>query len=91
MPRKPVPTIPDKPSGRTKPERPRVNAKLRPDPGPEQFDFWGAFAASWEHEQAGDAAQPSKTNARQRRGGATTSHVAESKDPAKNFVNMSRN
>ena len=49
MPRKSVvPAIPAKPTGLTKPERSRANPKL-PDINPEQFDLWGAFAASGEH------------------------------------------
>jgi hypothetical protein len=52
----PVLPIPDKPTGRTRPERSRVDAKHGPDTGPEQFDLWGAFAASFEHDQAVEAA-----------------------------------
>ena len=47
MPRKPpVLTTPEKPTGRTKPERSPAVPKHRPDPGPEQFDLWGASVAT---------------------------------------------
>ena len=70
MPRKPsVPTIPDKPTGRTKPERSRVAPKHRPDPGPEQIDMWDALtAAPVEHDKAAEAPPPPRAKARQRRG-----------------------
>lgn len=71
MPRKPVvPSIPEKPTGRTKQERSRV--KHRPDPPPEQFDLWGAFAASHERDQTIEAASQPPAKARQRRGSRTS-------------------
>ena len=67
MPRRPtVPTIPDKPAGRTKPERSRAGSQHRPDPGPEQFDLWGAFTAPLEHDPAVKAAKPPRAKVRQR-------------------------
>ena len=72
MPRKPtLPTIPDTPASRTKPERSRVVPKHRPDPGPEQLDLWGAMAASSELDEAVEAAPQRRTKARQRRGSRT--------------------
>jgi hypothetical protein len=72
MPRKPpAPSIPEKPTGRTKPEPSRVAPKNCPDPRPEQFDLWGVFAASLEHDQAVEAAPPRRTKASQRRGSRT--------------------
>ncbi len=65
MPRKPpVPTIPEKPTGRTKPERSHMVPKHEPGPGFEQLDLWGAFAASSEQDQA----TKHQAKARQRRG-----------------------
>jgi hypothetical protein len=74
MPRKPaVPSIPDKPIGRTRPERPRVEPKHRPDGGPEQFDMWGAFTASFEQDKAPEASPPPpRAKARPRRGSRTS-------------------
>src|SRR4051794_39151356 len=69
MPRKrPVPSIPEKPTGRTKPEPSRVAPKHRPHPSPEQFDLWGAFAAPWEVDQTVEAVPQRRAKARQRRG-----------------------
>jgi hypothetical protein len=71
MPRKPVvPTIPDKPAGRTKPERSR-DPKLPPALSPEQSDLWGAFAASWEQGEAVEAAPPRQAKTRGRRSSRT--------------------
>jgi hypothetical protein len=65
MPRKPaVPTIPEKPTGKTKPERSRVVSKHRPDPGPEQFDLWGAFDACSDLNQAVEVAPQRRAKAR---------------------------
>jgi hypothetical protein len=73
MPRKPaVLTIPEKPTGRTKPEPSRAVSKNRPDPGPEQFDLWGAFAASSELDQTAEAAPQPRVKAKPRRGSRTS-------------------
>jgi hypothetical protein len=67
MPRKtPVLTIPEKPTGRAKPQPSRVVAKHRPDPGPEQFNLWDAFAASSEQDELVEAAP--KRSAKPKRG-----------------------
>jgi hypothetical protein len=72
MPRKPpVPSIPEKPTGRTKPEPSRMAPKHRPDPSPEQFDLWGAFGASWELGPMVEAAAQPRAKGRQRRGSRT--------------------
>ena len=68
MPRKPaMPAIPDKPTGRTKSERSRADPKP-PALKPEQFDLWGAFAASWEQGESVEAAPLRHQKTRQRRG-----------------------
>jgi len=73
MPRKsPVPTIRDKSTGRTEPERSGVITKHRQDPTLEQFDLWGLFIASWEHDQAAEPAPKRRGKPRQRRGSPQT-------------------
>jgi hypothetical protein len=66
MPRKPaVPAIPDKPTGQSKSER----SQARPEPRPtEQFDFWDAFARSWEHDEVVEVAPPRPARTVRRRG-----------------------
>jgi hypothetical protein len=45
--------------------------KHRPDLSPEQFDLWGAFAASSELDPTVEAAPQPRAKARQRRGSRT--------------------
>jgi hypothetical protein len=65
MPRKSnVPSIPDKPTARTKP----VKAKAAPDPRPsEQFDLWDALADFGEAGEATEAAVPRPAKVSRRR------------------------
>ena len=56
------------PTGRTKPEASLIVPKHRPDPSPEQFDLWGAFADFSELDQTVEVAPQRRAKTRQRRG-----------------------
>lgn len=73
MPRKPpVPTIPDKPSGRAKPEHSPEVPKHSTELSLDQFDLWDAFAASPDQDPAGEPNSKHRAKARQRRGSRAT-------------------